>query len=199
MCIIIISYLFVGSPGLIGVTYTRWGRTTCPSTPGTQLVYHGAMVGSKFDEAGSAEYLCLHSAPEFLATTPGLQPGHRARLYGTEYRFLDNSPALTNMLHHDAPCSVCHSPRSSKMVIPGRITCPSSWTREYYGYLMANNYMSNHRSRSPICLDRDSEPLPNSAAETITSVMYFVETTCIGISCSPYSEGAEITCVVCTK
>lgn len=153
---------------------TQWGRTTCPSTEGTQLVYQGAMVGSRYDEAGSADYLCLHGSPEFLATTAGLQPGHRARLYGTEYRFLDNSPAFSNVLHHDAPCSVCYSTRSTKMVIPGRITCPSSWTREYHGYLMANHFDSGHRSRSPICLDISAESVPGSAAETRTSVMYNV-------------------------
>ena len=33
-----------GPPGG-GVSYTRWGRTTCPTTEGTQLVYEGATVG----------------------------------------------------------------------------------------------------------------------------------------------------------
>ena len=32
-----------GPPGprSAGVTYTRWGKTTCPSVPGTELVYKG--------------------------------------------------------------------------------------------------------------------------------------------------------------
>jgi len=29
-----------------GVVYTRWGRTTCPTTSGTQLVYAGRAAES---------------------------------------------------------------------------------------------------------------------------------------------------------
>ena len=181
------------------MSYTRWGRTTCPTTEGTQLVYEGAVVGSQQLEAGSAEYLCLHNIPEFLQTTPG-QQNHRARLYGTEYEALSSPPAFSDILRHDAPCSVCYTPsRSTKITIAGRITCPDSWTREYYGYLMGAGLFTHHRSRLPICVDVNPESVAGSAAETVTSSLYFVETTCTGISCPPYSDGAEIACVVCTK
>ena len=157
------------------------------------------MVGSHHLQAGSAEYLCLHNEPEFLQTTPGQQT-HRAKLYGTEYEPLDNSPAFLDILRHDAPCSVCYTPsRSTKITIPGRITCPDSWTREYHGYLMTANAGSNQRSRVPICVDASAESITGSAAQTVTSLLYFVETTCTGIRCLPYSDGAEIACVVCTK
>ena len=120
------------SPGG-GVSYTRWGRTTCPTTEGTQLVYEGATVGSAYSHAGSAEYLCLHNTPEFLKSTPGRQE-QRTRLYITEYEALDSPPAFSSIFRYDAPCSVCYTPsRSTKITIPGRITCPDSWTREYYG------------------------------------------------------------------
>ena len=33
-------------PNSGGGLYTRWGRTTCPSTPGTELVYAGRVGGS---------------------------------------------------------------------------------------------------------------------------------------------------------
>ena len=181
-----------GPPGG-GVSYTRWGRTTCPTTQGTQLVYEGAVVGSRHIEAGSAEYLCLHNQPEFLHTTPGLQD-QRANLYGTEYKSV---PAFSN---YDAPCSVCYTPsRSTKITIPGRITCPDSWTREYYGYLMTTRSHEIYKPRVPICVDENLESVAGSGGKTDMSLLMLIETTCTGIKCPPYSNGAEIACVVCTK
>ena len=57
-----------GPPGPTtgGVVYTRWGRTTCPSTPGTQLLYAGRVAGSYFTErGGGANYIhtCLPEQP----------------------------------------------------------------------------------------------------------------------------------------
>ena len=181
------------------MSYTRWGRTTCPTTEGTQLVYEGAVVGSHHLEAGTAEYLCLHNVPEFFQTTAGQQE-HRTKLYGTEYEPLDNGPAFSNMFRHDAPCSVCYTPsRTTKITIPGRTTCPNAWTQEYNGYLMAAHDHTMVKRRVPICVDVNAESIPGSAAQTVTSLLYFVETTCTGIRCPPYSDGAEIACVVCTK
>ena len=162
-------------------------------------MYEGQVAGSKWDEAGSAQYLCLHNEPEFLQITPGLQV-HRAKLYGTEYKVFDNPPAFSNVLHHDAPCSVCYTPsRSTKITIPGRVTCPSAWTREYHGYLMAPRNHSDMKSKMPICVDLGAESVPGSAIDLDGSKLFFIETTCTGIKCPPYSEGAEVACVVCTK
>ena len=183
----------------LGVVFTRWGKATCPSSAGTQLIYAGIVVGSHRSEGGSAEYICLHSQPQFLRTTAGLQ-NTRTRLYGTEYEPLDNPPALGNLLRHDAPCSVCYTPaRSTKLIIPGRTSCPTSWTREYYGYYMSEAQYDHHKSKMPICIDVNAESVPGSASNTVRSLLYFMETTCIGVLCPPYFSGAEITCVVCTK
>ena len=45
-----------GPPGPTagGVVYTRWGKTTCPSTSGTQLLYAGRAGGSDYSERGGA-------------------------------------------------------------------------------------------------------------------------------------------------
>lgn len=196
----------VGPPGPIqhsggGVSFTRWGKTTCPSTGGTQLLYAGAMAGSAWHSSGSSEYLCLHQQPEFLRTTPGLQAG-RGRLHGVEYEARDSAPAFSNIEHHDAPCTVCYTPtRNTKITIPGRISCPPSWTREYYGYLMASGQYPNQASgRVPACIDVNPESVPGSAGHANQpGELYFLETTCIGIRCPPYSNGVEITCAVCTK
>ncbi len=190
-----------GAPGpsTNGVTYTRWGRTTCPSTQGTQLVYEGTTAGSPYYEAGLADYLCLHKEPEFLQPAAGLQDA-RARLYGTEYEALHSPPAFSNVFRHDAPCSVCYTPtRGTKITIPGRVTCPASWTKEYHGFLMSNSYHQHRGSRVSVCVDINAESVAGSAAQHVKSLFYFIETTCTGVKCPPYFEGAEITCVVCTK
>lgn len=159
----------------------------------------GAAVGSDHREGGTSTYLCLHNQPEFLRTSAGLQD-LRGRLYGTEYEVLQSPPAFSSMLRHDVPCSVCHTPtRSTKIIIPGRITCPASWTREYYGYLMSDAWYTSQKGKVPVCIDENAESIPGSATANIRSLLYFIETTCIGIACPPYFEGAEITCVVCTK
>ncbi len=133
-----------------GVVFTIWGRSNCSNTSTTQPLYQGTVAGSSHSEAGSAEYLCLHQRPQFLRTTNGLQES-RTRLYGTEYESADNPPAFSNRYRHDAPCAVCYAPtRIAKVTIPARTECPPSWTREYYGYLMADRYHIAHKSRVPI-------------------------------------------------
>ena len=48
-----------GPPGpSSGVTYVRWGRTTCPNTTGTELVYAGRAAGSNYNQKGGTnDYL----------------------------------------------------------------------------------------------------------------------------------------------
>ena len=180
------------------MAFTRWGRTTCPNTEGTHLLYQGTVAGADHSQAGSAEYLCLHKQPQFLRTRSGVQ-STRSYLYGTEYRSIE-APAFTSMLNHDAPCAVCYAPtRIAKITIPGRISCPPSWTREYYGYLMAEGRYTNYQSRVPLCVDVNAQSVDGSSRENGNSKLYFIETRCRGIACPPYSNGAEITCAVCTK
>ena len=54
-----------------GMVYTCWGRTTCPLTSGTQLVYEGKAAGSRYNhKGGSSDILCM---PEDLNYAPGVQ------------------------------------------------------------------------------------------------------------------------------
>ena len=178
------------------MAYTRWGKTTCPD--GAEQVYEGLVAGSHRQEAGSSNFLCLHKEPQFLQTSPGLTR-QRGRLYATEYESITNPPTFSNIAKHEVPCSVCHaSGRTAKITIPGRTSCPSSWTREYYGYLMGEEYINLHRSRVPICVDVNAESVAGTSSRNVKSMLYFIETTCFGL-CPPYSNGAEITCTVCTK
>ena len=55
------------SLGSGGSTYVRWGRTVCPTIPGTSLVYSGYAAGGHYYQSGSgANYICLSQTPEYL-------------------------------------------------------------------------------------------------------------------------------------
>ena len=180
-----------------GAVYIRWGRTTCPSTPGTELVYAGRAAGSEYSQrGGGANKLCLHTSPEYLSFSPGVQGG--ASLRGTEYESYPGQP-LKNIENNDAPCSVCYSTRDTVLMIPGRTSCPSSWTQEYYGYLMtedSNGYRSTFE-----CVDSNPESLPETTGnqDPRGAEFYHTEIQNCRTLCPPYVEGREITCVVCTR
>jgi len=180
--------------------YTRWGRTVCPSTPGTQLLYAGRVAGSHHTErGGGANHICLPEQPQFSTYTAGTQGG-RAYLYGAEYQTTGPEIGPLRSVHdHNIPCAVCYaSTRETVVMIPARLSCPSSWTREYYGYLMADHI--GHQRTTFECVDRNPESIPGSRADTNGALFYHVEVKCsVGIPCPPYDTQKEVTCVVCTK
>ena len=88
--------------------------------------------------------------------------------------------------------------RETVVMIPAKISCPSSWTREYYGYLMAEAVYFHHSTFE--CVDQSAQSVPGSIANTDGAVFYHVEVKCsVGIPCPPYNTQKEVTCVVCTK
>ena len=192
-----------------GTVYTRWGRTTCPDTPGTEVVYSGIVASSHYKEnGGGANYLCLPNDPQPLETTPGVQ-GDRAKLYGVDYHFQpDQSNVLNNVSTHNPPCAVCYtSQRETVLMLPAKHTCPSSWTLEYAGYLVAEYH--NHNSQVVFeCMDKDPECVPGTVGWNRPNgnprhggFFFFTEVSVCdaGIPCPPYSEGMELSCAVCTK
>ena len=52
------------------------GRTTCPDTEGTELVYTGTAAGTGYSKTGgTSDYFCLPAVPEYLNNQSGVQ-GH---------------------------------------------------------------------------------------------------------------------------
>ena len=53
----------VGPPGPRsgGVTYIRWGKSSCPSVAGTELIYAGRAAGTFYNKIGGASKLPLHA------------------------------------------------------------------------------------------------------------------------------------------
>ncbi|XP_072032190.1 uncharacterized protein [Amphiura filiformis] len=177
--------------------YIRWGRTVCPVT--ASLVYKGLAGGKWFEHTGSgSNYLCLPEDPDYDDYQAG-DHGERATIYSAEYQIL-SFPPFEGKHNHDVPCVVCQANiRTSLLMIPAKQTCPDTWTLEYYGYLMAES--QSHSSSEFVCVDRNPEIRAGSITDQNGALFYPVESQCnIGnLPCAPYIDGAELTCVVCTK
>ena len=182
-------------PSSSGVLYTRWGRTVCPDTSGTSLVYSGHVGGSLSTSAGgAANYLCLPSEPEYDDFTAGEQAN--SSVYGVQYQ-TEEGP-LSSVSGGYAPCAVCHvATREVLMLIPARTTCPEGWTNEYDGYLMSASSNSNGRTAFE-CIDDDPETLTTRG--TNFGSFYHAEASCekSGLVCPPYDAEKELACAVCT-
>ena len=126
---------------------------------------------------------------------------HHTYNYGAEYEVWSNIPTSSLRLHqHDVPCSVCYvASRESQTVlmIPGKYTCPQNWTREYYGYLMAERY--NHHRSTFECVDVDPEVIAGGHANQNGALVYHVEPRCGSLPCPSYEQEKGMTCAVCTR
>ena len=90
-----------GPPGPSGggVTYIRWGRTTCPNIPGTELVYKGRAAGSWYGHrGGGSNYQCVTLEPANFDYGPGTVSA--SFLYGAEYEMWGNIPKANLKLHN---------------------------------------------------------------------------------------------------
>ena len=189
-----------GSPGAPGprnggAVYTRWGRTSCPTTPGTELVYAGRAGRTHYStQGGAANFLCLPEDPDYIEFTAGVQ-GY-SPVHGAEYE-IDGGP-LHAVHNHDIPCAVCFtSDRGTHIMLPAKTQCPRSWTLEYTGYLMSERH-ENYRKTFE-CIDKDPESIPGANANVNPARFSHTEASCVALPCPPYDPQKELTCAVCTK
>lgn len=165
------------------------------------MLYSGVAAGPDYgDNGGGSNLLCLTDEPIFLGYTAG-RDENRGHVLGSEFQ-TPNAPSdsiFGGLFDHNSPCAACYtSERSNQIMIPGTINCTASWTREYYGYLMTGD--DSHNRISHVCVDVDTVSVPDSAANDFGVLLTFAEVFCTdGISCPPYEDGYELTCVVCTK
>ena len=190
-----------GPQGRGGAVYTRWGKTTCPNTEGTELVYAGRIGGSIYNQqGGGSNYLCMPDNPDYSSYTPGVQGA--SPIHGTEFetgRYSNIIGPLSSFHDQNIPCALCStSVRVQVLMIPAKTQCPSSWTLEYSGYLMSN--YRGHRRTMFECVDGNPDTVPGQAANTNAALLYHTEATCDdGLLCPPYDPQKELTCAVCTK
>ena len=177
------------------MTYVRWGKSSCPSVTGTELIYAGRAAVTVWNKSGGGiNYLCMPDTPQYtLRYRPGTQS--HSEIHGTEYE-----GPIAGTQDHNVPCAVCYaSTRDGVLMIPAWTSCPTGWTREYYGYLMSEGNFSNRQHTSFECVDKDADSLPGSQANTQGAFFYPVEANCNGLLCPPYNNYKELNCVVCTK
>jgi len=173
-----------------GSVYVRWGHDKCPLT--ADVVYVGRAGGSLYLEAGGGSNpQCLPLDPNYLRSMNGTL---RAHMYGAEYETIVD---ISNVDDQDVPCAVCYVPRSAVHMVPAKYTCPDGWTREYYGYLMAN-YIQFYRTQFT-CVDSDFKTVSNSFTNRDGYLFYPVEGRCGSLPCPPYDNIRELSCAVCTK
>ena len=185
-----------GLPGG-GTTYIRWGRTTCPTGQGTELVYSGRAGATHYQHrGGAANYLCMPDDPDHLAFQSGVQDDG-SYITGVEYWY-NAIPSLSSINNHNVPCALCYvATRSVSVMIPAKAVCPTNWTLEYVGYLMSEQY-SLYRTMYE-CVDKDPESVPGlNSAVNPRAFFEVVQPYCSGLSCSPYDDEKELTCAVCT-
>ncbi|XP_067933517.1 uncharacterized protein [Watersipora subatra] len=178
-----------------GSSYIRWGKKSCGNS--SELLYTGLAAGQFYGhEGGSSVYTCLPSEPEYNSYLAGDQGNY---IYGAEYQ-TDSNIFPSRMHDQNVPCSRCYLPsRSTTIMIPAQRTCPSSWNKEYEGYLMSGHY--NHkRAYNYVCMDKEPEALTGLHANTDGALFYFVQGSCAHLGyCPPYIQDAELACVVCSK
>ena len=177
-----------------GVVYTRWGSTECPKT--ATRVYMGRAAGAYYSHTGTAaNYICLPDNPEYYSSTK--KATYAALVYGSEYATW--ASPLNNLGNHNVPCAVCYAARNAMIMVPAKITCPSKWTREYNGYLMAAYY--KHASpKNFVCVDIDAQPVRGEEHDTNGALFYHARVgNCRGIDCPPYNTKKDLACVVCTR
>ena len=178
-----------------GVSYTRWGSSTCPDVPGTNLVYAGITGSSHHRDSngGAANHLCMPPNPDYTLT---LESGLRAVgafLYGVQYQ----SPLVAREVG-DVPCAVCFTAtRGAALMVPAKTTCPTGWTTEYIGYLMTERTHDVHLRSIYECVDSGQEYMI-SAVPAAGGLLTHVEARCGTLKCPPYVAENELTCAVCT-
>ena len=181
-----------------GAVYTRWGRTSCPSGQGTELLYSGRAGGTRWNhKGGAANILCLPNDPQYSRYGSGVTGW--SPLTGVEYHAASGQP-FNSVYHHNMPCAVCYtSSRVTVLMIPAKLTCPTNWTTEYTGYILTNYYNDGSRQLYE-CIDQAPESIPGLDTLVDNNVhLLHVEATCNSLSCPPYDAEKEVTCVVCTR
>jgi len=206
--LVALAVLLIASSSDAGVSYIRWGRTVCPT--GASRLYKGFLGSAHYAVGGNgANYLCAHEAPKFAKTVAGVQ-AWTAMLYGAEMEYIAeyaaaNAPFSNENLNggqlanQDMVCVVCYVAGSSDhLMVPGRQDCGQvGYDLQYKGYLVAEWHGGRMRGQY-VCMDESPEGRPGGSGDNNQGVVYPVQIGCGSIPCTPYVEGFEMPCSVCT-
>ena len=176
--------------------YIRWGRETC--TDNASLVYNGTAAGSPNDAGGTSDIFCMPGDPSYKHMVNGNGRYLKTHLNNIRY---DRHHIFSNISEANVPCAVCQSDTKSVAFLqPGKISCPVGWTKEYAGYLIADEY----KQRSAICMDAEAEASGYDRDRDYRDyrnrgLISAMHASCSGLKCPPYNPNGLITCTLCTK
>ncbi|VDI60787.1 Hypothetical predicted protein [Mytilus galloprovincialis] len=136
---------------------------------------HSGQVGGNdhTTKGGGVNYLCLPNDPE----NEQLQSFGNDQIFGGEYRISSSGK----------PSGWSES----------RKTCYKGWNSEYDGYLMSDHY--THNNKDFACVDINSETLDSKNKDEHGILFYPLRTKCGSLRCPPYTNEADVLCVVCSK
>ena len=180
--------------------YTRWGSRSCPRNGVTELVYSGIMGGNYWNnKGGGANFFCMPKDPEYKLR---YQPGVRGHLFinGVSYYY----PLRGGRNGRQVACAVCYvKGKTTTLMIPAKASCPSSWTRQYYGYIMTEQKGSNSNNRYMYeCIDQNMEVVHKPHNNHHGVGIFHAEVLCgHGLPCghNKYNNYKELNCVMCAK
>ncbi|XP_067949037.1 uncharacterized protein [Watersipora subatra] len=186
-----------------GLIFTRWGRVVCPQT--ATLVYSGyaAAANPVLGMGGSTELECLSTYPSWHANSPtSLQTS--TKIFAAKFSLGSH----TGIFHQAADnsvitCAVCLSNNSPVVTIPGRVDCPSTWLREYNGYMMSTPGLTNQMffSSRNYCVDRSPDYYTGHNNNKGLKLTFLQAGSCYQNRhpCKNYRENHRLACVVCSK
>ena len=156
-------------------------------------ILHGRAGGSHYSHSGGGgNPQCLPLDPRYLTTISGSQS--YGFMYGADYQWTNN--LLSNSHDKDALCAVCYVPtRNVVYMLPAKYTCPTGWTREYFGYLMSERH--DHSRSKFSCIDASFKSAIGSHENKDGFLFHTVEGVCGSLPCPPYERTKELTCAVC--
>ena len=156
----------------------------------------GITAGKQWYEKGSGvTALCLPHDPESANADFLSSVGDNlfAFIWGSEYQFGYRHVSTND----DAPCAVCQVQSTSTLMVPAKRSCPSGWSMEYNGILVAG--ASDEFAFEYICIDENPEYFEGTRGHNDNGLtLHPVRARCGSLPCPPYTENQFIPCVVCS-
>jgi len=204
LCAIGLALLMYCGLSDASVSYVRWGRSVCPT--GVHKLYSGYMVGDHVLGRGNgANFLCAPEQPQFVRPVAGSQSvgylwGAEFEVPGMETLFLHDNVGGAPLQDQDALCVRCYVPDATDvMMIPGRVDCYNTgYDLQYKGFLVAEANWPDRQPHEYVCMDEAPEGRVGGNGSSQQGLLYTVQWSCGSLPCSPYIEGNEATCAVCT-
>ena len=95
-------------------------------------------MGSLDGAGGTSDIFCMPEDPSYKHVVDNVG---RSRTLLDNIRY-ETDEMFSSINEANVPCAVCQSETNAVALLqPGKTSCPEGWTKEYAGYLMADQYI----------------------------------------------------------